>query len=60
MYLFQNLRVRDRVLTSTPSYFDGDEVEDGGDDDSDKNELTSTSDGQVVVLERDHRPESPD
>ena len=26
IYLFQNLRVRDQVLTSTPNYFDKEEV----------------------------------
>ena len=49
--------MRDRVLTSTPSYFASDEVEESGDDDSDENEPTSTLDRQVVVLERDHHPE---
>lgn len=38
VYLFQNLRVRDRVDTSTPSYFDDDEVELCSDADSDENE----------------------
>lgn len=38
MYLFQNLRVRDQVLTSAPSYFDEDEVEIDSGDTSDENE----------------------
>jgi hypothetical protein len=49
VYLFQNYRVRDRVLTSCPSYFNDDEVEECSDSDSDENPATE---GAIVLAER--------
>lgn len=50
MYLFQNLRVRDQVLTSTPSYFADDEVELCFDSDSDENDEPSN---ELAIVEID-------
>ena len=42
VYLFQNLRVRDQVLTSTPDYFDDNEVEICSESDSDEDNKPSS------------------
>lgn len=50
VYLFQNLRVRDQVLTSTPSYFDEEEVELGWDSSTDKNELVDDETDELMAV----------
>lgn len=49
VYLFQNLRVRDRVNTELPSYFNDDEVEEGSDDDFDENPANA---GAIALVNR--------
>jgi hypothetical protein len=53
VYLFQNLRVRDKILTSDASYFLDAEVEEASDDEGDENEPTEDDADWMMKVEED-------